>query len=247
MNFEQIIDFLARLFVIGGVSVGVFWVVFQKAVERWVDGHFAKRQKEFEHELAKDLQRLKVKMDTVIQGALRLQEREFKLLPEAWEKISEAFGLTMWLAAPFQQFPSVQGLTESELDEYLSKSDYLESQKEKIKGADWREQNKIVQQIEVRKRRVKVHNAIAEADKFIKVNGVFLPLDILKQLTDLKDKTWSCLVAHEVGTDHDNYKMVNEGWQKLKDEGEPLHNAVEMAIRTRLSDQARLVEDVQKT
>ena len=163
MTSDQVVEFLGRFFVYGVPAVGIFWLIFQKAVDRWVDAHFAKKQKQFEHDQAKELQRLKVKIDTVIQGALRLQEREFKLLPEAWEKISEAFGLAMWLSAPFQQYPSIQSLNASELDEYLEKSDFFETQKKKIKEADWRQRDKLLQDIEIRRRRIQANNAIADA------------------------------------------------------------------------------------
>lgn len=240
MTGDQVVEFLGRVFVYGVPSVGIVWLIFQKAVDRWVDAHFSKRQKLFEHDQAKELQRLKVKIDTVIQGTLRLQEREFKLLPEAWEKISEAFGLVIWLTSPFQQFPSIEYLTVLELDEYLENTDCFETQKQKIRDANWRDRNKILQVIEVRKRSVQANKAVSDADRFIKNNGVFLPLEILERMIDLKDKTWNCLVAHQVGSEAKEFKMINEGWKKLKDEGEPLHKSIELAIRNRFSEQALL-------
>src|ERR1700744_6209636 len=99
------------------VSAGIAYLA-KKGFEKWIDSYFAQRQKAFEHEQAKELQRLKVKIDTVVQGALKMQEREFKIIPEAWEKVSDAFGRVAWLTNPFQSYAELRLMSTAELDEF---------------------------------------------------------------------------------------------------------------------------------
>lgn len=242
MTLDDFTQFLGRILAYGIPSIALFWLLFQKSVERWIDAHFSKRQKEFEHEQVKELQRLKVKLDTVVQGALKLQEREFKIIPEAWEKVSEAFGLALWLSAPFEETISVGQLSEAELAEFLEKSDLYETQKAKIREADRRNRDELYREIEIRKRHGRGRQAIADADSFTRMNGLFMPEPMKKQFAQLVQLIWECVVSHQVGTEAKDYKITNDGWKKLKEQGEPLHDAIEVAIRLRLLEQAKLVD-----
>jgi hypothetical protein len=245
-TLDDVTQFLGRLVVYGGVSVGVFWLVVQKAAERWIDAHFAKRQKEFEHEQAKELQRIKARLDTVIQASLRLQEREFKLIPEAWEKVSEAFGLANWLCSPMQSYTSLERMSDAQLEEFLSKQELLwETQKQQIRDTDLRDRDKVWQDIDNRMRYSRAHAALANADKFLKANSIFLPDDLREQFANQVNVIWDALVSFDVGSHHGfkDYKMIREGWDKLKKDGDPLHKQIEDAVRKRLVEQAQLAED----
>ncbi len=74
-----------------------------------------------------------------------MQEREFKLLPDAWGYVSEAFGLARWLCSPMQQYASLQYLSDAETEEFLAKSELLETQKEKLRGASANARDKLWQ------------------------------------------------------------------------------------------------------
>lgn len=246
VTFDEFTQYLGRLFVYGGVSIGLFWLIGQKAAERWIDAHFARRQKEFEHEQAKELQRIKAKLDTVIQGSLKLQEREFKILPEAWEKISEAYGLACWLCAPMQSYTSLETMPPQQLDEFLSKQQELwQTQKERIRVAPVSERDKIWQDIDTRMRYAKVYKTLAEADRFLKTNSLFLPDDLRDQFNEQIEVIWDALNSFNVGNHphSKDYKMVRQAWDKLKKDGQPLHERIEKALRKRLLQQTQLADD----
>lgn len=246
MTFDEFTQYLGRFFIYGGVSVGLFWLVVQKTAERWVDAYFARRQKDFEHEQAKELQRIKAKLDTVIQGSLKLQEREFKIIPEAWEKIGEAYGLACWLCAPMQSYTSLQHMSDSHLEEYLSKQELLwETQKVEIRNTPAGNRDRVWQEIDTRMRYSKVHSALANADKFLKANSIFLPDDMREQFNKLVQVIWEALISFDVGH-HPNskdYKMIREAWDQLKKDGEPLHAEIEQAVRRRLLEQTQLADE----
>lgn len=41
--------------------------------------------------------------------------------------------------------------------------------------------------------------------------------------------------------------MIRESWEKLKIEGEPIHKAIEIAVRSRLVEQSQISEDLEAT
>jgi hypothetical protein len=246
MTFDEFTQYLGRFFVYGGISVGFFWLVAQKAAERWIDAHFAKRQKEFEHEQAKELQRIKARLDTVIQGSLKLQEREFKIIPEAWEKTGDAYGLACWLCSPMQSYTSLQDMSAPHLEEFLSKQDLLwETQKEQIRGTPVGDRDKVWQEIDTHMRYSRTHSALAAADKFLKANSIFLPNDLRELLNKLVQVIWEALISFETGSHPPpkDYKMIREAWDKLKKDGEPLHAEIERAVRKRLLEQTQLADE----
>ena len=246
MTFENFTQYLGSFFVYGGVSVGLFWLISQKAAERWIDAHFSKRQKEFEHQQAKELQRIKARLDTVIQGSLKLQEREFKILPEAWEKISDAYGLACWLCSPMQTYASLQQMSDAQLEEFLSKQELLwESQKQQIRDSSTGERDKLWQDIDTRMRYTKTQNALGTADKFLKANSLFLPDELREQFNKQIHVIWDALISFDVGNHPHakDYKMIREAWNKLKKEGEPLHEEIEKAVRKRLVEQTQIADE----
>lgn len=247
MTIDEFTQYLGRFFFYGGVSVGLFWLVAQKSAERWIDAHFAKRQKIFEHEQAKELQRIKAKLDTVIQGSLKLQEREFKIIPEAWEKIGDAYGLACWLCSPMQSYSSLQHMSDSHLEEFLSKQELLwETQKVQIRKTAAGNRDKVWQEIDTRMRYNKAYSALAAADKFVKANSIFLPDDLREQFNKLVQVVWEALISFDTGSDQNSkdYKMIREAWDQLKNDGEPLHTEIEKAVRKRLVEQTQLADEL---
>lgn len=208
--------------------------------------HFAKRQKAFEHEQAKELQRIKARLDTVIQGSLKLQEREFKVIPEAWEKIGNAYGLSCWLCSPMQSYTSLQYMSEGHLEEFLSKQEMLwETQREQIRNASASNRDKVWQELDTRMRYAKTHDALADADRFLKANSIFLPDELRDDFNKLVHVIWEALISFDVGNhpSSKDYKMIGEAWDKLKKEGEPLHTDIEKSVRKRLLDQTQLADE----
>jgi hypothetical protein len=81
------------------------------------------------------LQQLRVEIDSLLSGALKLQEREFQVLPEAWEKLDEAHALVSWLVLPMQEYPNLDRLTQPQLEEFLVASELIETQKEELRSS----------------------------------------------------------------------------------------------------------------
>jgi hypothetical protein len=243
---EVFVDYASRFVVYGGASVGLAWIIFQKAAERWIDAHFAKRQKDFEHEQAKELQRVKARLDTVIQGSLKLQEREFKIIPEAWEHVSEAYHLACWLCSALQQYVSLRYMSAGELDEFLAKQEALwETQKQEIRNAASNQRDELWQDIDRRMRYNKVRGALAAADKLLKANSIFLPDQLREQFNKLVKVIWDALIAYEIGTDPHagDRSLVGDARKKLQEDGEPLHQEIERAVRRRLLEQTQIADD----
>lgn len=246
MTVDELTKQLGNVFIYGVPTVGIAWLFLQKAAERWVDAHFAKRQKAFEHEQAKELQRIKAKLDTVIQGSLKLQEREFKIIPEAWDHIGRAFGYASWLCSPMQTYVSLEYMTSADLEEFLSKKEWLTTgQKSQIRDLPDHYRDTRWQELDTRYRYNQARNTLADADKFLKSNSVFIPDGLREKFDAQVTIIWHALISFDTGSFHGarEHSLVTKAWEKLRNEGEPLHKEIEKAVRKRLLEQSQLADE----
>jgi hypothetical protein len=240
---DQVLRFLGEVVVYGGGSAAVAFLLFQYLGKGWIDARFAERLEAFKHDQAKELQRLKVEVESLLSGALKIQDREFTVLPEAWHKLNDAYSLTSWVLSPMQQYAAVGRMSDAELEEFLPKSELLETQRTRVRNEDGRDRDKTYQEIILWHRLHRAQTAVSELQNYTISHGLFLPPPLKQQFTEMRPILWEALVAVEVGHEATDYKMRSEAWKNLQAKGEPLHQAIEKAIEQRLHSHARAKAD----
>ena len=231
---DQVLRFFGQVVLYGGGSAAVAYLLFQHLGKGWIDARFAERLEAFKHEQAKELQHLKVEVESLLSGALKLQDREFTILPEAWHKLNEAYSLTAWVVSPMQQYPPVGRMDVDELEEFLAGSELLESQKTRVRGAVSRDRDKTYQGQIFWHRIGRAKKAYGELQEYVIKQGLFLPPSLKQQFSDMLPILWSALTSKEVGHDAEDWKMQSEAWKELQAKGESLHKMIEKAIEERL-------------
>ncbi len=240
---DQVLRFLGEVVVYGGGSAAVAFLLFQYLGKGWIDARFSERLEAFKHDQAKELQRLKVEVESVLSGALKLQDREFTVLPEAWHKLNDAYSLTGWVVSPLQQYPSVGRMNAAELEEFLASSELLETQRSRVRIAAGRDRDKTYQDLIFWHRLQKAKAAVGELQNYSISHGLFLPPPLKHQFSEIRPILWSALTAVEVGHEANDYKMQSQAWKDLQEKGEPLHKAIEKAMELRLHSHARSAGD----
>jgi hypothetical protein len=231
---DQVLRFLGEVVLYGGGSAAVAFLLFQYLGKGWIDARFAERLEAFKHEQAKELQHLRVEVESLLSGALKIQEREFTVLPEAWQKLNDAYSLTSWIVSPMQQYPAVGRMSDEELEEFLAESELAESQKTRIRGTDGRYRDKEYQSLIFWHRIHRAKKAVGELQNYTISHGVFLPPSLKQQFSEMRPLLWSALTAVEVGHEASDYKMKSDAWKDLQAKAEPLHLAIEQSIEKRL-------------
>src|SRR5947209_20195095 len=127
MQPDAVFAFLGQLIVFGGGGAAVAFGLFRFLGSKWIENKFAERLEQLRHTQALELQRLRVEIDSLLSGAIKLQEKEFQTLPEAWIKLDDAFGHISRLTAPYQQYADVDRLNALQLDEFLEGTEFTPS------------------------------------------------------------------------------------------------------------------------
>jgi len=87
LMLDPIFSFLGQLIAFGGGGAVVAFLLFQYLSKKWIENKFSERLDQLRHTQALELQRFRVEIDSFLSGAIRLQEKEFQTLPEAWVKL----------------------------------------------------------------------------------------------------------------------------------------------------------------
>jgi len=127
---ETIINFFTKMLVYGGGGAVIAYLIFQYLGTKWIENKFAERLDELKHQHALELQRLRIEIDSLLSGSLKLQELEFEFLPDAWQKLDEAHGLVSWLVSPMQEYPDLDRMNTQQLEEFLETTELSPSQKD---------------------------------------------------------------------------------------------------------------------
>ena len=132
---DELVKFLFELLAYGGGSAAIAYLLFQYLGKTWIENKFAQKLEQLRHEHALEIQRLRVEIDSMLSGAIKLQDREFDVLPKAWQMLDEAHGLVSWLVAPMQSYPDLDRMDSQELSEFLATSELADSKRQRIASA----------------------------------------------------------------------------------------------------------------
>lgn len=232
MVTDELLIFLGRVLAYGGGSAAVAYLLFQYFGKTWIENKFAQRLDQLRHQQSLELQKLRLEIDALLSGALKLQEKEFLVLPEAWEKLDEAHGLVAWLVSPVQQYADVDRMRPEQLEEFLAGTEFTESQKNEVRSSH--KKGIAYRDIVFWHRLHKVKKAFGDLQRYVARNGIFLPPELEEKFSKVSEMLWSAVVSKEVGHEAKDWKMQNEGWKKIKEETEPLYKSIKNDIQTRL-------------
>jgi hypothetical protein len=92
--------------------IGIIGKLIHSFLKKWLDTKFDKR-----------LLDVKSQLDTILNDRIKLSDKEYETLPEAWLRIFNAFGKTLSSTSGFSAFPDVNAMSDAELFELAKKSD----------------------------------------------------------------------------------------------------------------------------
>lgn len=233
-TIDEVLKFFGAVVLYGGGSAAVAYFLFQHLGKKWIEARFSERMEAFKHQQALELQRLKIEVESVLSGTLKLQEREFSILPEAWDKLNTAFAQTGWVASPVQFFNDLSRFADDELQEFLSQSTLFESQKARVLSAGLHDRTKTYNDFTYLHRLHNAKTAVTNLQNYMVANGLFLPKALKTMFLEMVPILWGVLASVETGQEVMDHKMLSDAWKELQAKGEPLHKAIEAAIEERL-------------
>jgi hypothetical protein len=221
-------SFLGQVVAYGGGAAVIAYLLFQYLGKTWIENKFAERLDQLRHQQAMELQRLRVEIDALLSGAIKLQEKEFDVLPEAWAKLDEAHSLVGHLVARVHEYADLSKMNAERLDEFLGDTDFTPTQKDEIRKSH--DRNRTYQELVFWHRLHRVRAAFAALQTFVARNGIFLPPELKQKFEKMAQALWSAIASKQVGHESKDWNMQREGWQTIQEQTEPLYKAIEADI-----------------
>jgi hypothetical protein len=237
---DQLFKYVGEFVFVGGGGAAVAFALFQYLGKGWIENRFAERLESFKHQQVLELQRLRVEIESMLSGALKLQDLEFNVLPEAWKRLDEAYGLARWITSAVQQYAAVEKATDIEFEEILQKTlpDLRDSQRTTLLAAQPRERQRQYEKLITWKRYNRALKAINDLDAYIASKGLFLPAALKERFREIIPVIRSSLISVETSLEFEDYKMRRGAGTDLATV-EPLFKAIENAVGERLQSHAR--------
>ena len=235
---DSLLRFFGEIIAYGGGAAGVAFLLFRYLGKGWIESKFSERLEQFKHQQAIEIQKLRVKIDSTLSGVLKIQEKEFETLSEAWSKLDEALAHVNDLVSPLQYYPNLDGMTAARLVEFLDETNLRKTEKDVIRQSD--EKANKYQEINFWHRLHQVKLACSDLNKYVVRYGIFFPPNLKEKFNKIVNELKSSVLDKEIGEGAKDYKTQHEAWIKLKDEIHPLFQAIEKDIHERLQSHGRI-------
>lgn len=211
--FSELLQAVGLLTAVGGGVVAIAYGVFKRFGEKWLDARFEERLAAYRHAQGKELEQLRFQINALLDRAVKLHQREFDVMPEAWARLNDSFWSVSAFVSPTQSYPNLDQMPPAQLAEYVAGCELNDWEKREILGA----QDKTKYYIEhVFWHRLHTAKATArEAHVYISKNGIFLPPEIKGKFVKLDALLWDALDEHEQNERYKTIPRVSKKQQEL--------------------------------
>jgi hypothetical protein len=230
---------LGVIAVAGGGLVGIAYGIFKFLGEKWLNAKFEERLAAYKHEQQKELEELRFKINTLMDRTVKLHQREFDVLPEAWGRLHDAFSIIRPVALGAQQSPDVDAMSEDQLDDLLEKSPLAGWQKKELKAV---RDNKTRYYSDALMWRKLNDAGVAYANfyEYLSKNGIFIPEPVKAKFAQLNDLLFGAFMERRYSMQFPKLPQKFDEGMVLHETGPKLLKALEQDVQGRLWNSTRL-------
>jgi uncharacterized protein YajQ (UPF0234 family) len=232
-NMEsEIMDFILKILAYGGGGAGVAYLIFMFLGKKWIENKFSERLEAYKHAQNRELEKFKYEINRLFSRVTKIHEKEFEVLPQAWIKMQDALGQISQLTSLYQEYPDLNRINKSELDDFLSNSELKDFEKQELKNST--DKTAYFQELSFWYKLREVEKFFFDFHNYIVRNRIFLDKSLQERFTKIDDIMWSTIVDRKVGHKAKDHKMWVEAHKKIRDEIDPIKNEVEDLVQKRL-------------
>lgn len=230
---QPILTALGSFAAVGGGLVAIAYGVFKSFGEKWLNAKFEERLAVYKHEQQRELEQLRYKINTLMDRTVKLHQREFDVLPEAWGRLTDAFHATHPIGLGFHQYPDVNKLTADQLDDLLDERSPLAGwQKTELRSAS--DKTRYYADAISWHNLLKAEGALRDFHIYFSKNGIFVPDDIKTKFVDLDDLMNGAVTERRFAMQYRDMPPKFEAGQLLHTEGQERLKFLEKDVQRQL-------------
>jgi len=117
--YETITQLIGNAVIYAGGSVAIAYALFVFLGKRWIDSRFAKEIEKYKNEQDSELEKLKLKINTMFNKVLKTQEKEYDILPNLWCKLQKLRTELNRAVISFRSLPDLDRYDKESLDKFI--------------------------------------------------------------------------------------------------------------------------------
>jgi hypothetical protein len=216
----------------GGGLVGVAYWIFRVFGEKWLTAKFEQRLAEYKHAQQKEIEELRFRINALMDRTVKLHQREFDVLPEAWSRLNDAHGQAIAFSSALQSYPDLDRMTDDQLEEFLNGTSLQAWEKSELK-AEKKRTDYFIKRI-FWHRLSDARAACREHHSYLKKNGIFIPADLRAKFYQLDTLIWDALTEAEINESMQVMPRALDNARALQDRGPKLLDELEREVQSRL-------------
>lgn len=229
---DKILEFVGKVITYGGGFAAIFYGLLRLFGQKWLDEKFSKRLEEFKRFQKQEFENYRFEINKIFNRVVKIHEKEFEVLPTAWEKLQLAHGLVSQMTSPLQSYPDIDKMSEDELKSFLENSKLYDFQKKELMQA--------YNRLDYYKEKIfwikynEVANTIMDFHNYILLNKIFFNKNMFDLFSDIDSKLYE---SHLLSSELANDERSTEVWKNLREANkniQPLINDLEKVIQNKM-------------
>lgn len=237
---DEFLKFIGQMIFVGGGAAAMALGLFYFLGKSLVDQKFAQALEKYKGEQTSELEKLKLKINTLFNKVVKIQDREYEILPNLWQKLVVLKLEVSRAVSMFKEMPNLDNYSPEMLEEFLVAEEIPKLVAKAIKES----RNKTDEYDKYLDRR-QLNNALKafqEFDEYFNANKIFLRADIKENFTQINKKMWGAWTSRKMSMRAPN--APTDFWVKaheqLTNEVEPLMKDIEDLVQKHLYEDQQI-------
>lgn len=234
-----VVKWIVGLGITATVAGSAAYATFKLLGKKWIDARFAERLEKFKHDQSQEIERLRYRINALMDRTAKLHQHEFDVLPGVWQKLTIAFSTTTGFTSRLTKYPDLDGMGEAQLAEFLASSELLSWQRDELRQGH--ERNRRYQEMIFWHRLQRVAELHADFHNYFISNGIFIQPELKEQIRTLSNMMYDAFREHQLDAEN---PIPGEGrFAKsdcLRREGDGKLQSIEREIQGRLWESNKL-------
>src|SRR5208283_3440657 len=109
------------------------YAAFQILGKKWLEARFAARLEKFKHDQNQEIERLRYRINGLMDRTAKLHQHEFEVLPEVWNKLGIALAGALNFTSRITTHPDLDRMSEAQFSEFLAASELFGWQRDELR------------------------------------------------------------------------------------------------------------------
>lgn len=216
---------------LGGVGlIAVAYWIFQTWGEKWLQSRFDRQLENVRHLQAQEMEALRYRIGQLLDRSTKLSEKEFEVVPEAWQRLIDAYHTTRAHVSSAKQRPAVERMNDEQLEEFLAGTELHETQKQEIRGTDKVDRGRTYHKVIYWHEKAHAEQTARAFSNYLAKFGIFISNKAA--FAELENMIWKALTEYSMFFEDEIRER--EDVRRLEKEGAILKDQLEAEIHGRL-------------